>query len=89
MLYLVELKGEKRELWKKKNQSHPNTHTQRIIFIPSYGLLAGGVTGILSHQEPPKRTEQGCLQNLTVGSATGVIALGIAVTFIKYSLINQ
>lgn len=46
----------------------PITHTWRTIFIPLHSLLAGWLTGILSHQQSSTRTEQCHLQNLAVGS---------------------
>ena len=80
MLYLVK-KG--RRANSEKNQSHSTIYTQRIVFIPLHGLLAGWLALAFLATKPPKKTEQGCLRNLTVGSVIGVIELEIVVTFIK------
>lgn len=84
MLYLVELKGEFRILSEKKKSKSPNhLHIENQLYFCTWPIGSLIDSGILGHQEPPKETEQGCLQNFNVGSKIGVIALGISVTFIK------
>lgn len=81
MLSFVEFKGENSVKQKSKppNYSRIENHSYSIIWSPGWLIDSG----ILSYQGPPKRTEQGGLWNLTVGSLIDVIVVGVAVTFIR------